>query len=167
MGNKSLKKVDIIILGAGISGLSLGYHLNKRDKDFLIFESNSVIGGNIFSKSKDGFIFENGPNTVLLNNSILDKLISELGLEKAIIYPNKNNNKRFLIKNGKLISIPLTVIQFLKSNILNFCSKFRVLLEIFKKKSEKNWFLEPKRGPTLKSREPKSFPKSKKKYLKN
>ena len=138
MGSKSLKKIDIIILGAGISGLSLGYYLNKRDKDFLIFESNSVIGGNIFSKSKDGFIFENGPNTVLLNNSILEKLISELGLEKAIIYPNKNNNKRFLIKNGKLISIPLTVIQFLKSNILNFCSKFRVLLEIFKKKSEKN-----------------------------
>ena len=39
MDNKSLNEVDTIILGAGISGLTLGYYLNNRDKDFLVFES--------------------------------------------------------------------------------------------------------------------------------
>ena len=49
MNNRSLNEVDTIILGAGISGLTLGYYLNKREKDFLIFESSKYIGGNILS----------------------------------------------------------------------------------------------------------------------
>ena len=57
MDNKSLNEVDTIILGAGISGLTLGYYLNKRDKDFLVFESGKSVGGNITTRNKDGFIF--------------------------------------------------------------------------------------------------------------
>jgi len=138
MDKKSIKKVNTIIIGAGISGLTLGYFLNKREKDFLIFESNSVVGGNIRTESKEGFIFENGPNTVLLNNAVINNLILELGLKEDIIYPNKNNNKRFLIKDGKIIRIPQSIIHFLKSNILSFHSKILIIVEAFKKKSSKN-----------------------------
>ena len=56
MDNKSLNEVDTIILGAGISGLTLGYYLNNRDKDFLIFESSKYVGGNISTRNKKGFI---------------------------------------------------------------------------------------------------------------
>ena len=34
MNNRSFNEVETIILGAGISGLTLGHYLNKRDKDF-------------------------------------------------------------------------------------------------------------------------------------
>ena len=71
MDNKSLNEVETIILGAGISGLTLGHYLNNRDKDFLIFESRKCIGGNISTKNKKGFICENGPNTVLINLSLI------------------------------------------------------------------------------------------------
>ena len=40
MNHRTIKKFDVIILGAGISGLTLGYYLNNRDKDFLVFESS-------------------------------------------------------------------------------------------------------------------------------
>ena len=43
MNNRSLNEVATIILGAGISGLTLGYFLNKREKDFLIFEASKYI----------------------------------------------------------------------------------------------------------------------------
>ena len=70
MNNRSLNEVDTIILGAGISGLTLGYYLNKREKDFLIFESSKCIGGNISTKNK-----KNSPDRLELKkfNPILKK----------------------------------------------------------------------------------------------
>lgn len=37
--------MEVIILGAGISGLSAGYHLNKTNKKAIIFEKNKSWGG--------------------------------------------------------------------------------------------------------------------------
>ena len=136
MDNKSLNEVDTIILGAGISGLTLGYYLNNRDKDFLIFESSKYVGGNISTRNKKGFICENGPNTVLINNESVRDLISDLKIKNDVLYPNKNNNKRFLIKKGKLIKIPQSFGQFIKSNILSLSAKIRIFFEIFVKKSD-------------------------------
>ena len=138
MDNKSLNEVDTIILGAGISGLTLGYYLNERDKDFLVFESSKSSGGNITTRNKEGFICENGPNTVLINNESVQDLISDLEIKNDIIYPNNNNNKRFLIKEGELIQIPQSFGQFIKSNILSFSAKIRIFFEIFFKKSKTN-----------------------------
>ena len=136
MNNRSFNEVETIILGAGISGLTLGHYLNKRGKDFLIFESSKYIGGNISTKNKKGFICENGPNTILINNKSVQNLISDLKIKNDIIYPNNNNNKRFLLKKGKLIKIPQSFTQFIMSNILSLSAKVRIFLEIFIKKSD-------------------------------
>ncbi len=136
--NDTVKKVDIVILGAGISGLTLGYHLYKKNRDFLVFDSNKAAGGNISTKIKDGFVCENGPNTVLENNESVRNLISDLNIKNEVIYPSRSNNKRFLIRQGKLIEIPQSFGQFFKSNILSFRGRIRVFFEIFIKKSETN-----------------------------
>ena len=134
----SIKKVDTIVLGAGISGLTLGYYLHKKSSDFLVFESNGSIGGNISTTISNGFICENGPNTVLMNNMGTKKLISDLQLEDEVIYPNANNNKRFLIRNGNLIEIPQSLKQFFRSNFLSCRAKIRIIFEVFKKKTNSN-----------------------------
>ena len=134
----SIKKVDTIVLGAGITGLTLGYYLNKKSSDFLVFESNGSIGGNISTTISNGFICENGPNTVLMNNMGTKKLISDLQLEDELIYPNANNNKRFLIRNGNLIEIPQSLKQFFRSNFLSCRAKIRIIFEVFKKKTNSN-----------------------------
>lgn len=44
------KKYKIIIIGAGMAGLSAAYHLTKNDcKDFKILEARNRIGGRIIS----------------------------------------------------------------------------------------------------------------------
>ena len=102
----SFKQVDTIILGAGISGLTLAHYLNKKNLDFLVVESQPKVGGNIISFEKSGFVCENGPNTVLLNKKSVVELIDEIGLKDKMIFPNDYNNKRFLIRKGKLVPIP-------------------------------------------------------------
>lgn len=51
---------DVIIVGAGISGLSCARHLMKAGKSFLILEANNRIGGRIKSDIIDGFILDQG-----------------------------------------------------------------------------------------------------------
>jgi len=134
----SFKQVDTIILGAGISGLTLAHYLNKKNLDFLVVESKPRVGGNIISFEKNGFVCENGPNTVLLNKKSVVELIDEIGLKDKIIFPNDFNNKRFLLRKGKLIPIPQNFIEFIKTNLLSLTSKLRLIIEIFIPKHNRN-----------------------------
>ena len=134
----SFKQVDTIILGAGISGLTLAHYLNKKNFDFLVVESQPKVGGNIISFEKSGFVCENGPNTVLLNKKSVVELIDEIGLKDKIIFPNDYNNKRFLLRKGKLIPIPQNFIEFIKTNLLSLTSKLRLIIEIFIPKHNRN-----------------------------
>jgi protoporphyrinogen oxidase len=46
-----------VILGAGITGLSVAYHLKKKNKDFIIIEKENVPGGLCRNVYTDGYIF--------------------------------------------------------------------------------------------------------------
>ena len=132
------KKVDNLIIGAGITGLSLAHFLKKFNQDFIILESSERIGGNINTVSKKGFTLENGPNTLLLDNKSIQALIEDFNISKNIIFPNEKAKNRFLIKNHILTPIPKNLTDFLKSNILSFSAKIRILFEPFIKKHKKD-----------------------------
>ena len=138
MKTSSSKQVETIILGAGITGLTVAHYLNKKNKKCLILESKSRVGGNIITEKNQSFTCENGPNTILLNKKSVVELIREIGLEKKIIFPNNNNKKRFLLKKGKLTPIPQNFNQFLKTNLISLRSKIRILSEMFIPKHKHN-----------------------------
>ena len=73
-------KVNTVIIGGGISGLSTANFLSKKTSDFLILEASDIVGGTINSSKLDGYILENGPNTVLDNNKAIQELLSDLSL---------------------------------------------------------------------------------------
>lgn len=54
------EKLDVIIIGAGLAGLSAALHLNAKGKSIKIFESKGHIGGRVFSEFKEGFCLDRG-----------------------------------------------------------------------------------------------------------
>jgi oxygen-dependent protoporphyrinogen oxidase len=93
-----------IILGAGISGLTLGYEFKKANQPFLILEKGGRTGGWIQTDTSSGFIFENGPRsfrTVQSGSETLD-LIHELNLQDELILANPAAKKRLLYHKGAL-----------------------------------------------------------------
>lgn len=54
------EKADVIIIGAGITGLSCARFLDEAGKDYLVLESDSREGGRIKSDILDGFTLDHG-----------------------------------------------------------------------------------------------------------
>ena len=46
----------VVILGAGLAGLSAAYHLS--DRDYVLIERESEVGGLCRSQRHDGFVFD-------------------------------------------------------------------------------------------------------------
>ncbi len=134
----SIKK-NTVILGAGITGLSLAHYLSLKNKDFLVIEKNNRVGGNISSELKEGFIIENGPNTVLLNNDSIIQLIKTYGLWKDIYTPIESaESNRYVLLNDKLQLLPRNPLEFFKSPLLSLKEKLRIFKEPFIQKHKKN-----------------------------
>ncbi|MDA8792436.1 NAD(P)-binding protein [Bacteriovoracaceae bacterium] len=76
--NPNIKEVDIV--GAGISGLSLGYFLSKKGFQVNLFEKSDRIAGKIVSEKTPNGIVEKAANTLLLNQE-LKPILEELNLE--------------------------------------------------------------------------------------
>jgi UDP-galactopyranose mutase len=68
-------KKKIIILGAGITGLSTAYHLKK---DYLIFEKEEKTGGLCRSKKINGFTFDYTGHLLHLHKSYTENLVRKL-----------------------------------------------------------------------------------------
>jgi oxygen-dependent protoporphyrinogen oxidase len=133
------REVETIIVGSGISGLSFAHFLSKTNQDFLVLESESRVGGIIQTETKNHFICENGPNTVLLNNDAIIELIQDCGLWDQLQYPHAAADKnRFVLHEGKLTKVPTSLLRFIYTPLLSFKGKVGILRDLFVKKHTEN-----------------------------
>jgi phytoene dehydrogenase-like protein len=55
-----MKPVDVIIIGAGFSGLSAAYYLQRKGLTVKVLEVSSQAGGRARSDKMDGFTLDRG-----------------------------------------------------------------------------------------------------------
>jgi len=97
---------DMIVVGAGISGLSLAYQVAQSGKKVLVLESENRIGGclNTHYHDKNDFWVEMGAHTFYATYTNLIHLIQQSGLEKDIVAREKVGMKVFTDKQEKIMS---------------------------------------------------------------
>jgi len=122
-----MKKV--VIVGGGISGLAVAYLLLEKNKDLdiTVLESDNRAGGKIWTDKTDGFLCEKGANGFLDNKPRTLELCKGLGIEP--VRSNENSKKRFIYLNGRLNALPESAPSFIKSDLLSWGGKLRILLE--------------------------------------
>lgn len=104
-------KKQIVILGAGISGLTLAWALQQKYHDSIeihLIEKRSRVGGWIQTIRKEGFLFELGPHSCRTSGSGVAtlQLIEQLGLEHQVIVADSAAQKRYLYIDQRLTSLP-------------------------------------------------------------
>lgn len=112
-------KKKIVIVGAGISGLTLAYLL-KEQYDVTLLEKGSQTGGWMQTVQENGFLFELGPRSCRPkgNGRYTLHLIERLGLRDTLIVGDKDAKKRYIYRNQKLHCLPDSLLSFLKSPLM-------------------------------------------------
>ena len=120
----------LVIVGGGISGLSLAYFLSETapSMDITVFESEKKAGGKIWTDRADGFLCEGGVNGFLDNRPRTLELAAKLGLSP--VRSNDNARKRYIYSDGKLHMLPESPVSFFSSNLLTLYGRLRILGEI-------------------------------------
>ena len=130
---------NIALIGAGIAGLCTAYWLKKEGHTVTVFEKNGHPGGAIMTAKENGYLIDLGPNSALETSEVLKDLISDLGLDDKKIYGSDESNKRYIVKNGALVPIPISLAGFLKTKLWSWKAKLRLLKEPFiRSSSDKN-----------------------------
>lgn len=109
--------MKIAILGAGISGLTLGWRLKNLGVDFTLFEKSDKAGGWIRTSQEEGFLFEQGPHSCRTRGAgrATLELIEQLGLESEVIAASPHARKRYIYAGGKFKQVPVCPVSLLFS----------------------------------------------------
>ncbi|TNE73721.1 protoporphyrinogen oxidase [bacterium] len=121
----------ICIIGSGITGLSLAHFLKKNNHEVTLIESRNTVGGPVQSTSDEDFLYEHGPNSLLLTSDSIKELINDLSLQGSLLQAKPEAKNRYIVKNGRLVSLPTSIGAFLKTTLFSWKAKLRLLKEPF------------------------------------
>ena len=132
--NQSKKSTGVLIIGAGLTGLTLGFLLKRRNIDFVIVEKEGRAGGVINTKQHDGFTYETGPNTGIIAHPEVVELFEMLAPECEIELADPKAENRWILKNGNWKNLPSGIISGISTPLFSLYDKFRILGEPFRKR---------------------------------
>lgn len=104
-GDSMKNKYDVIVVGAGLAGLSCAYELSAKGKSVLVIEKNEYVGGRTSSFDDNGMAVESGLHRYIGYYSALPKLLKKCDVkigdivtwEEKVDILIKNKNKKLVL----------------------------------------------------------------------
>lgn len=79
-----MKKKKVVIVGAGMAGLTAAAYLAKNNFDVLLLEKNDRCGGLVYTFEHDGFSFDTGPRA-FVNSGMVQPMLKDLGIDEEYL----------------------------------------------------------------------------------
>jgi len=127
-------KTDVVIIGAGLTGLVTAHYLLKSGISVKIVEKESHAGGVIQTIREEGFTIESGPNTGVVSHPEIVELFEDLKENCIIEIANPEAKKRLIWKEGAWHALPSGLMKAIMTPLFSLGDKFRILGEPFRKK---------------------------------
>ena len=125
----------VLIIGAGLGGLSCAHSLLAAGVDVTVCETASRAGGVVSSIERNGFRFETGPHTVLPSALTFRTICDELGIADQLIPSSDRAKTRYLWYQGKLQPLPQHPLKLLRSPLLSARAKLHILREPLRRRA--------------------------------
>ncbi|GCF94090.1 monoamine oxidase [Enterococcus florum] len=103
------KKLDVVVVGAGLAGLSAGRNLRTAGKTYAILEAHDRPGGKVFSEKIEGRTFEHGPQFVNRDMTEIVALAHET--DQSLTRTTLAENAVFIDENRRVIDPLLAEIE--------------------------------------------------------
>ncbi len=126
---------EINIVGAGFTGLTMGYYLSKAGWKVKIFEKDETPGGLAGSYKIDNQYLEKFYHHWFTNDMEVQELVKEVGLEDNLVV-RPSNNSMYFANNFFKLSSPLDLLKF---KPIPFFSRIRLGMVVLMVKIIKNW----------------------------
>jgi protoporphyrinogen oxidase len=130
------KKYDVVIVGAGFTGLTAAYVLAKQGYSVRVIESDSTVGGLAGTfQFADGVKLEKFYHHWFNNDIYVPELVKELGMEGDVIMLPTRTGMYF---NGQMwkLSTPMDLLRF---TALSLIDRVRLGLLVFQVRCIKDW----------------------------
>ncbi len=140
------KAIDVIIVGAGIAGLTAAKLAKQKGKTVLLIDAADGVGGRVRTDQKDGFLLDRGFQVLLTSYPTVQKILNYQQLDLSAFKPGAlihKGNKKYRIadplRDPKLLFTTLfSPVGTLKDKLLllqlKIKLKFTSVDEIFKNK---------------------------------
>ena len=120
-----------VVIGAGVSGLAAATILRRRGWRTTVVDSSERVGGAARAFRRDGFLCEEGPNTLLVSRAETRGFLEETGMLAKACESAPSAKNRFVVLGGKLVAIPTSPPSFFASPLLSLGAKLRLCAEPF------------------------------------
>ncbi|MEM9771579.1 MAG: protoporphyrinogen oxidase [Cyanobacteria bacterium P01_D01_bin.73] len=122
--------LDVVIVGAGLTGLTTAHELAIKSstpvEKLVVLEAADRVGGCVTTKSQDGFLWEEGPNSFSRSPELLE-LIVDVGLRDELVLADRKL-PRFVYWDDQLQAVPMSPGAFAKTSLITATGKIRLLL---------------------------------------
>ena len=79
-----MASASVVVVGAGIAGLTAAYQLSKHGMDVTVLEASERVGGRMSTDRADGYLIDRGAQFLSDGYSVIGGLIDELGLARNV-----------------------------------------------------------------------------------
>lgn len=121
----------VVVIGAGISGLTTAWWLHRSGLEVTVLEREASAGGTMRTMCDNGWLVETGPTSALETTPLFNELFEELGITKERVYANDSSKKRYILRGGELHELPMSPSTFLATSLWSMGGKLRLLKEPF------------------------------------
>jgi len=123
--------VDVVVVGAGISGLTAAWELQRAGASVEVVDEASRAGGVIGSRRRDGVLYELGPNSSLDTTPLVNQLLDEVGIRDQRLNASSVADTRYIVRDGRLTALPTAPAAFLTTPAFSLAAKMRLAAEPF------------------------------------
>jgi oxygen-dependent protoporphyrinogen oxidase len=124
-------QTEVIVVGAGITGLSTAHFLGLRGVDSIVLEKHDRSGGTIRTEKTNGFLVELGPTSGLDTSPVLHELFASVGVESSLEHAGDAARNRYVVRGGRLNNLPMNPLAFARSRLFSTTGKLGLLREPF------------------------------------
>jgi len=121
----------VVVIGAGLTGLTLATALRRAGTPVVVLEKAERPGGVIRSVRRDGFLAEDSANSMMIKAREVEDFVGALGLNDRLVDANPIANKRFLMRDGRVLAMPMSMMDAVRTPLYTFGAKLRLLKEPF------------------------------------